>query len=205
MLLLRAQPRGALAHCTAAELARGRTARGWRSCCCTNPHTRLAANAVPSRKPPMYVGDQDVGLSKPSLQFLVRHGVRNVDAMIGDSRDGVLTLTEADFREAIDTAAAEGVRLEMTHINLPESITLGLGPQRDVDIAQVCQCIENAGKAGLRGLNYNFLVGSAYARTPETLATKGRGGTYHCDVLSNCNTAALHVCEPGHGLRTSCN
>ena len=38
-----------------------------------------------------------------------------------------------------------------------ESITLGL-PERDEDIRQVCRCIEAAGKAGLRGLNYNFLV-----------------------------------------------
>jgi D-mannonate dehydratase len=69
------------------------------------------------------------------------------------------------------------VRLEMTHITIPTSITLGLHPQRDADIAQVCRCIENAGRAGLRGLNYNFLVGAAYARTPEHEGTKGRGGS----------------------------
>ena len=134
----------------------------------------------------MYVGDQDVDLSRPALQFLVRHGVRNVDAIIGGARDAALTLGEADFREAIETAAVEGVKLEMTHINLPESITLAQDPQRDEDISQVCQCIENAGRAGLRGLNYNFLVGSAYARTPETPTTVGRGGsTYSQFDLAN--------------------
>ena len=59
---------------------------------------------------------------------------------------------EATYRKAIDDCAAEGVSLEMTHIAIPESITLGL-PGRDDDIAQICRCIEAAGKAGLRGLN----------------------------------------------------
>ena len=33
---------------------------------------------------------------------------------------------EATYRKAIDDCAAEGVSLEMTHIAIPESITLGL-------------------------------------------------------------------------------
>ena len=77
------------------------------------------------------------------------------------SRDNALYATEDEYRAAIATCAAKGIKLEMTHITIPESITLGLVEQRDADIAQICRCIENAGRAGLRGLNYNFLVGAA--------------------------------------------
>ena len=77
---------------------------------------------------------------------------------------------------AIAECAAAGVTLEMTHIDIPESITLGIVDERDAAIEQICKCIEAAGRAGLRGLNYNFLVGAAYARTEEHEATRGRGG-----------------------------
>ena len=105
----------------------------------------------------------------------------------------------------------EGVTLEMTHITIPESITLALDPQRDEarpsplslsfrftpphlrpqppappmvlrqpcrlssvlqDIAQVCKCIEAAGRAGLRGINYNFCV----LPHQSTERSSGRGG-----------------------------
>ena len=92
------------------------------------------------------------------------------------SRAGALFGTEEDYRAAIAECAAAGVTLEMTHIDIPESITLGIVDERDAAIEQICKCIEAAGRAGLRGLNYNFLVGAAYARTEEHEATRGRGG-----------------------------
>ena len=125
----------------------------------------------------MHVGDQDVMITKSNLQYLVRNGVTHLDSFIGPSREGALFASEAQYRAAIEECAAEGVTLEMTHINIPESITLGIEGERDKDIAQVCRCIEAAGNAGLRGLNYNFLVGAAYARTEEHDGTKGRGGS----------------------------
>ena len=48
--------------------------------------------------------------------------------------------------------------LEMIHIGLPRSITLAEDPQRDRDLDAVCEMIENAAAAGLRGLNYNFCI-----------------------------------------------
>jgi mannonate dehydratase len=72
-----------------------------------------------------------------------------------------------------EEAAAEGVSMEMIHIAIPESITLAQDPQRDRDIEVVCRTIENAGRAGLRGLNYNFCV-LPHQRTPSTT---GRGGS----------------------------
>jgi hypothetical protein len=105
----------------------------------------------------MYVGDQAVPLTKAALQFRARHGCYHIDSDLG-GRDAALELDEAGYRAAIEMCAAEGVTLEMTHISIPESITLALDPERDADIARVCQCIENAGKAGMRGINYNFCV-----------------------------------------------
>jgi mannonate dehydratase len=128
---------------------------------------------------PMHVGDQDVLIvgdkGRSNLQYLVRNGVTHIDSYIGEGRDNALYASEDEYRAAIAACAAEGITLEMTHIAIPESITLGLD-ERDADIAQICRCIENAGRAGLRGLNYNFLVGAAYARTEEVAATVGRGG-----------------------------
>ena len=61
----------------------------------------------------------------------------------------------------------------MIHIPFAESIPLALDPQRDRDIDTMCGWIENAGKAGLRGLNYNF-SSVGYQRTETRY---GRGGS----------------------------
>ncbi|SVD29839.1 uncharacterized protein METZ01_LOCUS382693, partial [marine metagenome] len=95
----------------------------------------------------MYVGCQGIGTSKRELQFLTRHGVTHMDATLDPDDIDLLTRS----REA---AAAEGVELEMIHIPIAESITLADDPQRDKDLDKICGWIENAGKAGLRGLNY---------------------------------------------------
>ena len=64
------------------------------------------------------------------------------------SRENAPFASEAEYRAAIDQCAAEGIKLEMTHIQIPESITLGLVDERDADIEQICRCIEAAGRAG---------------------------------------------------------
>lgn len=116
----------------------------------------------------MHVGEQGIQTIKPELQFVVRHGVRHIDAAAED--------TEVDtLRRHVEEAAAEGVTVEMIHIGLPTSITLARDPQRDRDIAEVCRTIENAGKAGLRGLNYNFCV----LPHQRTESTAGRGGSIY--------------------------
>jgi mannonate dehydratase len=113
----------------------------------------------------MYVGCQGIGTSKMELQFLVRHGVNNMDTQLDpDDLDGILRQREE--------AAAEGVSLEMIHIFPADSIPLA-APERDKDIDTVCGWIENAGKAGLRGLNYNFTA-VGYQRTKPRF---GRGGS----------------------------
>ena len=114
----------------------------------------------------MYVGVQGIGTSKHELQFLTRHGVTHMDTTIDpDDLDQIVKQREE--------AAAEAVELEMIHIPFPESIPLADDPQRDRDIDAICGWIENAGKAGLRGLNYNY-TSVGYQRTEPRF---GRGGS----------------------------
>jgi len=114
----------------------------------------------------MYVGVQGIGTSKQELEFLTRHGVTHMDS---DPDPGNLS----EIVRLREEAAAGGVELEMIHIPLPESIALALEPQRDRDIDTVCGWIENAGEAGLRGLNYNFTT-VGYQRTQTRY---GRGSS----------------------------
>jgi len=113
----------------------------------------------------MYVGCQGIGTSKMELQFLKRHGVSNMDTTLDpDDLDQMLRQCEE--------AEAEGVTLEMIHIFPSDSIALAEDPQRDRDIDAVCGWIENAGKAGLRGLNYNFTA-VGYQRTKPRFGRAG--------------------------------
>jgi mannonate dehydratase len=131
----------------------------------------------------MYVGVQGIGTSKIELQFLTRHGVTHMDTgMNPDDLDGMLRQREE--------AAAEGVELEMIHISIAPSIELALDPDRDKEIDTICRWIENAGKAGLRGLNYNFTpVG--YQRTEHRY---GRGGSvYSSFELSKYDNEEPHI------------
>ena len=113
----------------------------------------------------MHVGVQGMGTSRVELEFLLRHGVTHMAASVADIE--VETLLKHK-----EEAAAFGVSLESTHISIPRSITLARDPQRDKDLDEVCRMIENAGKAGLRALFYNFCI-LDHQRTESTL---GRGG-----------------------------
>jgi len=129
----------------------------------------------------MYVGAQGFGTSKHELEFLLRHGVTHIDGAVKNTE--VATLSR--HREE---AAAAGVSLEMIHIGMPRSITLAQDPQRDRDIDAICRTIENAGEAGIRGLNYNFCI-VGHQRTERT---PGRGGSaYSTFDLSQYDNEAL--------------
>ena len=89
----------------------------------------------------MYVGDQAVPLTTQALQFRARHGCYHIDSDLG-GRDAALELDEQGYADAIAMCAAEGVTLEMTHISIPESITLAL-PERDADIERCADhCVQ---------------------------------------------------------------
>ena len=135
----------------------------------------------PTTSAGMHVGVQGIGTSQTELGFLVRHGVTHMDASVEN------TEVETLLRHR-DEASQEGVSLEMIHIGLPSSITLAQDPQRDRDINTVCNTIENAGKAGLRGLNYNFCI----LNHQRTESTSGRGGsTYSTFDLSKFDNETL--------------
>lgn len=135
----------------------------------------------------MYVGTQYIGTSKLEMEFLARHGVAHFDATV----DGLDAETLTRHREE---AAAYGIELEMVHVPPLDSIPMAKDPQRDRDIDRFCQYIENASKAGLRGLNYNFCVlrapsGGLVQRTGRT---PGRGGTtYSTFSLAEYDNDAL--------------
>ena len=116
----------------------------------------------------MYVGVQGIGTSRHELEFLLRHGVSHMDTTIDPQNLEKIVVQ----REA---AATLGVELEMLHIPMPESITHGVDPQRDRDLDVMCSWIEHAGRAGIRGLNYNFSV-VGYQRTADRF---GRGGSIY--------------------------
>ena len=129
----------------------------------------------------MHVGVQGVGTSKKELQFLTRHGVTHMDASVENTEVDTLLRHKEE-------AAQEGVSFEMIHIGLPKSITLAQDPQRDRDINTIFRTIENAGKAGLRGLNYNFCI-LPHQRTERTI---GRGGsTYSTFDISKYDNQTL--------------
>lgn len=136
----------------------------------------------------MYVGAQYLGTSKKEMEFLTRHGVTHFDATV----DGMDAETLIRHKEE---AAEFGVELEMIHIPLPDSIPLAKDPQRAIDIDLICQYIQNANKAGLRGLNYNFCilrVNNSGGLVQRTKRRQGRGGsTYSSFVLSDYDNKKL--------------
>lgn len=126
----------------------------------------------------MYVGTQGFGTTKMEMEFLTRHGVTHLDAAVPDTEVDTLVKHKEE-------AAKYGVEIESIHIGLPRSIPLAKDPQRDEDLDKVCKMIENAGKAGLRALNYNFCI-VPHQRTERTM---GRGGssysTFRLDEYDN--------------------
>ena len=116
----------------------------------------------------MHVGVQGIGTSKVELEFLVRHGVTHMDASAENNEVETLVRHKEE-------AAEYGVSLESIHIGVPPSITLAQDPQRDRDLDEVCRWIENAGKAGLRALLYNFCI----LPHQRTESTPGRGGVMY--------------------------
>ena len=99
----------------------------------------------------MYVGTQSFGTSKHEMEFLTRHGVTHLDAKVPDTEEATLVKHKEE-------AAKHGVNVESIHISLPRSILLAQDPKRHEDLEKVYKMIENAGRAGLRALNYNFCI-----------------------------------------------
>ena len=129
----------------------------------------------------MHVGVQGMSTAKIDLQFLRRHGVTHMNGGVEDME--VETLVQ--HREA---AAAEGISFEATHVGVGCNITLARDPERDRELDEFCRMIENAGRAGLRALFYNFCIVD-HQRTEDTF---GRGGSrYSSFDMSKYDNDAL--------------
>ena len=129
----------------------------------------------------MHVGVQGMSTERIDLQFLRRHGVTHMNGGVEDME--VETLVR--HRE---TAAAEGISFEATHVGVGRNITLARDPERDRELDEFCRMIENAGRAGLRALFYNFCIVD-HQRTEDTF---GRGGSrYSTFDMSKYDNDAL--------------
>jgi mannonate dehydratase len=129
----------------------------------------------------MYVGTQYFGTSKQEMEFLVRHGVYHFDGTVPDMEVDTL-------KKHREEAAQYGVELEMVHVNILSyrQAVLGSETERDRAIETFCGFIENASKAGLRGLNYNWCVLNATDTggfVQRTAPRPGRGGTQYSSFV----------------------
>ena len=139
----------------------------------------------------MYVGTQYFGTSQVEMEFLARHGVKHFDASVKDMEAETLIRHKEE-------AAQYGVNLEMVHFPAMDGITIDL-ENRDRDIDTICKYIENASKAGLRGLNWNFCTlrvksesSPSGALVQRTGRSQGRGGsTYSWFDLSEYDNDTL--------------
>ena len=85
---------------------------------------------------------------------------------LGEERFLVVELGELHLG-AVRVVGEEGGRLPVELVHLPggcaDSIKLAQDPQRDRDIDEFCRSIENAGKAGLRGICWHCAPSTAFA------------------------------------------
>ena len=147
------------------------------------------AHAQPKKKALMHVGGDNHSLlrgtsstSKENLEFKERHGVHHIDG--GSPKNWNVD----EILEMKETCEKYNISLEMFHVGIPRSITLATS-ERDRDIDVLCKRIEVAGKAGIRGLNYNFCILSNFQRTK---GTPGRGGvTYSTFDISKVTDHSL--------------
>ncbi|MFC1551347.1 mannonate dehydratase [Candidatus Latescibacterota bacterium] len=150
---------------------------------------RNNAHSQPKKKSLMHVGGDDhsrlpgtPSTSNENLEFKVRHGVHHIDGGTPRNWNVDELLKKKEACEKYD------ISLEMFHVGIPRSITLATS-ERDRNIDVLCKRIEAAGKAGIRGLNYNFCILPNFIRTE---GTPGRGGvTYSSFDISKVTDHSL--------------
>lgn len=148
----------------------------------------------------MYLGTQGRYDDEEQLEVLSQLGVNHVDHTPSEPWTEWTVDMMVQKRELCDKY---GINLEMMHLplrgrpavlgsidkpvndNYAGTIFLGESPERDRHIDQACDVIRMAGKAGLRGLNYNITI-LGHMRTE---AATGRGGatlsTFKFDELDH--------------------
>src|SRR4029077_18919772 len=123
------------------------------------------AAKVPPRRSPMKAGHQQ-GHSDALLRTLAAFGVDHIcgglPSRAFDENWSVEGLSR--LRERVESF---GIALDMVPLPLSSStveraenpnIMLGKSPERDREIDQICQMIQNAGKAGIPAVKYNMSI-----------------------------------------------
>ena len=144
-----------------------------------DPVEAAAPRRRPAGKARMYAGDQSSS-ADPWLRRLAAFGVNHVCSTLPsptmDENWSVEGLSR--LRERVESF---GIKLDMVPLPLGSggisraenpNLLLGKSPERDREIEQICQMIQNAGKVGISAVKYNLnLLG-----IPRTAASLGRGG-----------------------------
>ena len=114
----------------------------------------------------MHVGVQGMSTERIDLQFLRRHGVTHMNGGVEDME--VETLVR--HRE---TAAAEGISFEATHVGVGRNITLARDPERDRELDEFCRMIENvSGQDCVRCSTTSASSTTSVPRTPSAAAAR---------------------------------
>lgn len=151
-------------------------------------HAAAAATGpAPPPRPPtgfgkpflMHVGTQH-GDSDEVLRVLAAFGVTKICSRLPSRRLDENWSVDS-LRRLRDRVESFGIELAMVPLPMSSSpieraeypnILLGKDPERDREIAEICQIIENCARAGIPAVKYNL----TYLGVPRTEPTRGRGG-----------------------------
>jgi mannonate dehydratase len=151
--------------------------------------TAAAQQEGPPRKPQLKAGHQGHS-SDADLRLMAALGVNHICSALPsrtlDANWSVEGLTKLRTR-----VESFGIKLDMVPLPLSSSpigraenpnIMLGKSPERDREIANICQMIRNAAKAGIPAVKYNLTI----LGVVRTGTTPGRGGArYSTFVYGN--------------------
>ncbi len=144
------------------------------------PSSEPQPNAVAS-KPHMVVGTQMGPTSDKMLQFFARHGVKNICGYSPPPGPGGCWNLD-DLLRLRERVESHGITLDMiplpmssVHIAAAENpnIMLGKSPERDREIANICEMIRLTAKAGIPAVKYNLTILGVL----RTGVSQGRGGS----------------------------
>jgi mannonate dehydratase len=140
-----------------------------------------AAAEAPQKPMParMKVGHQHHS-ADPELRVMAALGVNNICSAL-PSRKFDDEWSVAGLKRLRERVESFGIRLDMVPLPLSSSvieraenphIMLGKSPERDREIEQICQMIQNVAAAGISAVKYNMSI----LGVVRTASTKGRGG-----------------------------
>lgn len=137
-------------------------------------------NTPAPRKPALMKAGHQHDHSPETLRRLAAFGVNHICSALPSAKmdenwsvDGLRRLRQhvESFGIHLDCVPLPLSSLEISKAEYPE-IMLGRDPERNRAIADICQMIRNAGRAGIPMVKYNLNI----LGVPRTAVTQGRGG-----------------------------